>query len=148
MNGAQAPDRKFKDFRNHVLHVSDKFGGGAAPTADQWYARLVEQLKAKDWQRAVYCAGVLSHYVTDPLMPLHTGQTEDEAQIHKFIEWGTVKIYEQLVSTHEAARSLVNWKPPEYASSDDWQALLIIAGAELSHGHYDVMHDNLIALAV
>ena len=59
MDGAKAPDKKFKDFRNHVLHVSDNFWGGAVSTAEQWYARLIEQLKAKDWQRAVYCAGVL-----------------------------------------------------------------------------------------
>ncbi len=142
MDGAKAPDKKFKDFRNHVLHVSDNFWGGAVSTAEQWYARLIEQLKAKDWQRAVYCAGVLSHYVTDPLMPLHTGQTEDEAQVHKFIEWGTAKIYEELVTTHDAARSLLNWRAPEYRFTDDWLALLIIEGAELSHGHYDVMIDH------
>ena len=142
MDGAKAPDTKFKDFRNHVLHVSDNFWGGAVLTAEQWYARLVEQLKAKDWQRAVYCAGVLSHYVTDPLMPLHTGQTEDEAQVHKFIEWGTARIYEQLVCTHDAARSLMNWRHPEYRISEDWLALLIIEGAELSHKHYDVMIDH------
>ena len=142
MDSAKAPDRKFKDFRNHVLHVSDNYWGGAIPAAELWYARLVEQLTAKDWQRAVYCAGVLSHYVTDPLMPLHTGQTEDEAQVHRFIEWGTARIYEQLVATHDAARSLVNWKSPEYAISDDWLALLVIEGAELSHEHYDVMIDH------
>ena len=86
-DGAKAPDKKFKDFRNHVLHVSENNWGGAVKTAELWYDRLIEKLKEKDWPRAVYSAGVLSHYVTDPLMPLHTGQSEDEGQVHKFIEW-------------------------------------------------------------
>lgn len=30
IDGAKAPDKKFKDFRNHVLHVSDNFWGGAS----------------------------------------------------------------------------------------------------------------------
>lgn len=142
IDGAKAPDKKFKDFRNHVLHVSDNFWGGAVPTAELWYARLVEQLKAQDWGRAVYCAGVLTHYVTDPLMPLHTGQTEDEAQVHKFIEWGTAKIYQNLIYTHETARVLQNWKPPENVTSEDWLPLLIIEGAKVAHAHYDIMIDH------
>lgn len=141
-DGAKAPDKKFKDFRNHVLHVSDNFWGGAVPAAELWYARLVEKLRAKDWRRAVYCAGVLTHYVTDPLMPLHTGQTEDEAQVHRFIEWGTAKIYENLVYTHETARVLQNWQPPENVTSEDWLPLLIIEGAKVAHDHYDVMIDH------
>lgn len=141
-DGAKAPDKKFKDFRNHVLHVGDNFWGGAVPTAEQWYGRLMERLTAKDWRRAVYCAGVLSHYVTDPLMPLHTGQTEDEGQVHKFIEWGTSKIYGELMATQEAEQSIQNWKPPENATSTDWLALLIIDGAQAAHGYYDVMIDH------
>jgi hypothetical protein len=91
---------------------------------------------------------VLSHYLTDPLMPLHTGQTEDEAQVHKFIEWGTSKIYRELVSTHAAARAMQNWKltnDGDSVSADpgsDWLALMIIQGAQLAHRHYDTMIDD------
>lgn len=142
MDGAKAPDRKFKDFRNHVLHVSDDFWGGAITAAETWYKRLVEQLKRNDWQRAVYSAGVLSHYVTDPLMPLHTGQTEDEGQVHKFIEWGTSRLYEDLVYTHATARALQNWKPAENSTSEDWLARLIVQGAESAHEDYDILIDH------
>lgn len=141
-DGAKAPDKKFKDFRNHVLHVSDNFWGGAVSAAELWYGRLVERLKAEDWSRAVYCAGVLTHYVTDPLMPLHTGQTEDEGQVHKFIEWGTAKIYQNLIYTHETARVLQNWKPPENPSSEDWLPLLVTEGAKVAHNHYDILIDH------
>ncbi|APZ91631.1 hypothetical protein Fuma_01220 [Fuerstiella marisgermanici] len=147
-DGAKAPDKKFKDFRNHVLHVKDNFWGGAVPTAELWYARLVERLKDKDWRRVAFCAGVLSHYVTDPLMPLHTGQTEDEGQVHKFIEWGTAKIYRELVTTHAAARAMQNWKltadgqAASAKAGNDWLPLMIIQGATLANEHYDVMIDH------
>ncbi|MEZ6122153.1 MAG: DUF4332 domain-containing protein [Planctomycetaceae bacterium] len=142
MDGAKAPDSKFKDFRNHVLHVADHDWGGAVTASQTWYERLLEQLRLQDWSRAVYCAGVLSHYLTDPLMPLHTGQTEDEGQVHKFIEWGTAGIYRELVSTIPAARALQNWKPPETSASEDWLALLVKAGAVRAHEHYDIMIDH------
>ena len=30
LEGAKAPDKKFKDFKNHVLHVGDDYWGGRA----------------------------------------------------------------------------------------------------------------------
>ena len=146
-DGAKAPDKKFKDFRNHVLHVSENNWGGAVKTAELWYGRLIEKLKEQDWPRAVYSAGVLSHYVTDPLMPLHTGQTEDEGQVHKFIEWGTVKIYEELLASPPAEQILNSWVAPESepapeSDPDDWLGHLIITGAQTAHAHYDIMIDH------
>lgn len=140
-DGAKAPDKKFKDFRNHVLHVSENNWGGAVKTAELWYDRLIEKLKEKDWPRAVYSAGVLSHYVTDPLMPLHTGQSEDEGQVHKFIEWGTAKIYDDLLSSPPAEQILKSWVAPE-PERDDWLGHLIITGAQTAHAHYDIMIDH------
>lgn len=140
-DGAKAPDKKFKDFRNHVLHVSENNWGGAVKTAELWYGRLIEKLKEKDWPRAVYSAGVLSHYVTDPLMPLHTGQSEDEGQVHKFIEWGTARIYEALLSSPPAEQILSTWAAPE-PERDDWLGHLIITGAQTAHAHYDIMIDH------
>lgn len=142
LDGSKAPDRTFKDFRNHVLHVSDNYWGGAISTAGVWYERLVDRLQAEDWGRAVYCAGVLSHYVTDPMMPLHTAQTEEEAQVHRNIEWGTSRIYPQLVSSIAAARILQNWKPPAAASDSEWLSELIRAGASHAHSHYEILIDH------
>ncbi len=142
IDGSKAPDRKFKDFRNHVLHVGDNYWGGAVPTAELWYRRLVECLMNKAWRRAVYCAGVLSHYITDPFMPLHTGQTEDEAAVHKLVEWGTSGAYRDLVATLPAARGIYNWKPPTADNPDDWLAVLMIDGATRAHESYDIMIDH------
>jgi len=142
IDGAKAPDKKFKDFRNHVLHVRENYWGGAVPTAELWYSRLVKCLKQEEWRRAVYCAGVLSHYITDPFMPLHTGQTEDEGAVHKLVEWGTSGAYRDLVATLPAARGIHNWKPPTADNPADWLAVLIIDGATRAHEFYDVMIDH------
>ena len=75
LTGSKDPDNVFRDFRNHVLHVSDGCWGGAGITAEKWYRKLLEKMEQQQWEDAVYAAGVLSHYFTDPLMPLHTAQS-------------------------------------------------------------------------
>ena len=75
LQGAKDPDDRFKDFKNHVLHVRENFWGGAVAAAEHWYGQLVDQLRAKAWKDSAYSAGVLSHYFTDPHMPFHTGQS-------------------------------------------------------------------------
>lgn len=142
IDGSKAPDKKFRDFRNHVLHVRDNFWGGAVPAAELWYKRLVSCLRDQEWRRAVYCAGVLTHYITDPFMPLHTGQTEDEAAVHKLVEWGTTGAYRDLVATLPAARGIHNWKPPVAEDPGDWLAVLIIEGAMLANDSYDLLIDH------
>src|SRR5262245_25045793 len=69
LNGAMAPDEEFKDFKNHVLYPRDDYWGGAPQKVVSWYQHLLEALTAMDWPTAVYCAGVLSHYYTDPFNP-------------------------------------------------------------------------------
>src|SRR5437868_4582119 len=79
LDGSKAPDNRFKGFRNHVLHVREGFWGGAVAAAESWYGRTVEALRRQQWPDAVYAAGVLSHYYTDPIQPFHTGQSDAEA---------------------------------------------------------------------
>jgi len=81
--GSKDPDKLFKDFRNHVLHVQDNFWGGAPDKCREWYDDLVSCLVAERWEDAVYSAGVLSHYYTDPIMPFHKAQSEAESAIHR-----------------------------------------------------------------
>jgi len=68
------PDERFKDFRNHVLHVAENGWGGAPQEARRWYSRLSDALHRREWPEAVFAAGVLSHYFSDPFMPLHTAR--------------------------------------------------------------------------
>ena len=62
LEGAKAPDNTFKDFKNHVLHVGDKYWGGAPEKVEEWYATTVAALRAQNWADAAYAAGVLSQF--------------------------------------------------------------------------------------
>ena len=96
LEGSKAPDNEFKDFKNHVLHTRDGFWGGAPEKVRSWYHHLVEALALQDWPTAAYCAGVLSHYYTDPLQPFHTAQSEAENNIHRAAEWSISRAYDEL----------------------------------------------------
>ncbi len=134
--GAKAPDAKFKDFRNHVLHVEQNYWGGAPRAARKWYDRTVEALRRRSWSDAVYAAGVTSHYCTDPIQPFHTGQSEAETNIHRAAEWSITKSYNQLREIFEKRSEFPDVEPP---AGDDWLESMIAHGAELSHRHYEAL---------
>jgi len=134
--GAKAPDTKFKDFRNHVLHVEQNYWGGAPRAARKWHDRTVDALQRRSWSDAVYAAGVTSHYFTDPIQPFHTGQSEAENNIHRAAEWSITKSYNQLREIFEKRSEFPDVEPP---SEDDWLESMIAQGAELSHRHYDAL---------
>ncbi len=136
VEGAKAPDKDFRDFSNHVLHVQDDFWGGADDQAFIWYEKLVASLKAKDWSQAAYDAGVLSHYYTDPIQPLHTAQSEAENNIHRAFEWSISKSYETLraIGEREFSDTKVSHED-EY----DWLERLVRKGAAKARTHYEVL---------
>lgn len=138
MKGAKAPDDVFRDSQNHVLHVRDNYWGGALESAEAWYAKLVELLRAKDWPAAVYAAGVLSHYVCDPMQPLHTAQSEAEGAIHRAFEQSVAKSYGKLLDLVEAR----GWPAIEVEGTPDWLRALVRSGAEAGVVHYEACIDH------
>lgn len=150
--GSLAPDVQFKDFTNHVLHVGDKTRGGkpwggAIAAARRWYGTTVDALRRQAWSEAVYAAGVLSHYVSDPFMPLHTSQSEGEAIVHRALEWCVFRSYGEL-------QHILDWDQGGYprveaSRRDDWLPRLIEQGAELAHESYQPVIDHFdLAAAV
>ena len=142
LRGAKAPDDEFKDFKNHVLHPRDGFWGGAAEKVESWYRDLVAALYAQKWSEAIWCAGVLSHYYTDPLMPFHTGQSEAESSIHRAAEWSISRAYDGL-----RAEALANNGPPTISIGDGPRALGDLVRTNATHAnryyekllaHYDI----------
>ncbi len=133
VKGSKAPDDQFKDFKNHVLHPRDNFWGGAPDKARSWYVDLVETLKKGDWPAAVWCAGVLSHYVTDPINPFHTAQSEAENAIHRAFEWSISRSYDDLkrIAAADAARTI------NIAEGSDWLEQLICQAATEANVHYE-----------
>ncbi|QDU39181.1 hypothetical protein Mal4_35170 [Maioricimonas rarisocia] len=139
LDGAKAPDTKFRDFRNHVLHVADGEWGGAIAAAELWFQRTVEAFAAEDWQRGVYAAGVLSHYMTDPFMPLHTAQSEAEGTIHRACEWSVSKSYDALRQLYEASDDAAELPS---ADGSGWLGDLIRDGAWRAHCCYEEVVEN------
>lgn len=139
LEGSKAPDKVFKDFQNHCLHVADDPSGdwgGACKEAENWYSDTVKALARGDWSYAAYSAGVLSHYYTDPLMPFHTGSSDAEAVIHRAAEWSVSKSFERLwAAAPEVAL------PPQDAG-EGWVSQLVRDGAVASHAHYQTLIDD------
>lgn len=137
--GAKDPDKRFRDFRNHVLHVEDGYWGGAPKLATRWYEQLIECLDQGRWDDAAYTAGVLSHYFTDPLMPLHTGQSKKESIVHRPLEWSVTKSYETILDRWQQGNHKVIF---ELSSGEDWLKQALMRGAEVAHRHYDQLIDD------
>ena len=106
--------------------------GSAIKTTRKWYEITVDSLRKKNWDYGVYAAGVTSHYYTDPIMPFHTAQSQEETNIHRAVEWSVAKSYDAI---SELARGQ-GYPEVEPAESDDWLEQMVIEGAELSHQYY------------
>ena len=128
--GAKAPDTKFKDFQNHVLHVSDNNWGGAPQACEKWLAQIIIDMHESDWKMASYGLGVLSHYFTDPLMPLHTAQHPSEAAVHRALEWSVCKSYDWIY------RKCTGQVQFPIDTGPRWISKAVLAGAAIAHPHY------------
>ena len=139
LEGAKAPDEVFKDFRNHVLHVRDGDWGGAPQAAREWYRRTVRALQDQDWKHAAYSAGVMSHYVVDPVQPFHTHQTEEENTIHRALEWSLSKSFPELflILTQD-----LGFPDVPVPAGDNWLEQMVKAGALVSNRHYETLIDH------
>ncbi|WP_290495026.1 DUF4332 domain-containing protein [Hyphomonas sp. UBA4494] len=138
LEGAKAPDSKFKDFRNHVLHISEGEWGGAPGKAMEWYATAVDHLRRKQWSKAAYAFGVLSHYYADPIQPFHTGQTEEEGTMHRAVEWSIAKSRDKI----DARIETLGYPDVPVPDGAGFIADMVRNGARLSHPHYQTFIDH------
>lgn len=132
LTGTKDPDTKFKDFRNHVLHTSDNYWGGAVQATWEWYGKTRQAFADGQWKQGVYSAGVMSHYLTDIFCPLHTGQSARENIIHRACEWSISCSYDDLLDLLQ--EDLGGFPDIKYPPGDDWLSQLI--RAEATHAHF------------
>lgn len=135
IEGSKAPDKEFKDFKNHVLHVHDNYWGGAPEKAESWYALLVRAIREQNFAEAAWCAGVLSHYYTDPIHPFHTAQSEAESNIHRAVEWSISRSYNEL-RPRGLSQSIPAVMPGD---GETWLKDMVIAGAEYANRDYETL---------
>ncbi len=139
LKGAKDPDNVFKDFENHVLHVRDGYWGGAAKTAEKWLEKCFRMLSASNWKEASYAIGVLSHYFTDPFMPLHTAQSPRETIVHRPLEWSVCCSYQTIFKMACDDASLDSFP---IGSSSDWMADGILRGATIVNPFYEPLIED------
>jgi predicted flap endonuclease-1-like 5' DNA nuclease len=94
----------------------------------------VTALRSEKWAEAVYAAGVLSHYYTDPVHPFHTGQTEAENAIHRAVEWSINRSYDKLRALGVARFGTMTVTSHTGAH---WLKEMTCDGAEFSHRYYE-----------
>ncbi|MEM1295536.1 MAG: zinc dependent phospholipase C family protein, partial [Verrucomicrobiota bacterium] len=139
LEGSKAPDKKFKDFQNHVLHVNQSNWGGAPAKAREWYEKTVSLLGEGKWLTASYSAGVMSHYLTDPVMPFHTAQSKEETNIHRAVEWSISKSYDLL-------RPKIDQSPSgqeiSLGKTEGWLEAAVIDAARFSNQNYQSLIDR------
>lgn len=138
LKGAKAPDTTFKDFKNHVLHVTEGEWGGARAKATEWYAKAVDLLARRRWSDAAYALGVLSHYYADPIQPFHTGQTEAEGVIHRAVEWSIAKSRPEI----DARIEETGYPEIEVPDGMGFVSDMVRDGALRSNAHYSTFIDH------
>lgn len=134
LTGAKAPDSSFKDFNNHVIHVGHQNWGGAAGKCLEWLQVARGFLDQGRWKKAAYACGVLSHYFTDPIMPLHTAQSQRESIVHRPIEWSIYRAYQEI---YQQANEEGIQAKFEFTDDQDWIAKAVLAAASVAHRHYE-----------
>ena len=138
LKGAKAPDKTFKDFKNHVLHVEEGEWGGARDAAMEWYGKAVAALRNHKWSDAVYALGVMTHYYADPIQPFHTAQSEEEGTMHRALEWSIAK-------SRDTIKAMIDARGyPTVTGSQDtgFVADMVLAGAKYSNPHYQTFIDH------
>jgi hypothetical protein len=133
LNGATDPDTRFRDFQNHVVHVTDGYWGGAPRVAHQWYDRLQRYLREHRYSDAAHAAGVLSHYFTDPMQPLHTQQCERERVLHRPIEWSIANAYDEILCCWREDELRVVF---QLSGGPAWLGEAILHGARFANRRY------------
>lgn len=137
--GALDPDVRFRDYHNHFVQVRDGYWGGAPRVAHQWYDRLQRYLRRDRWSDAAHAAGVLSHYFTDPIDPLHTDHCEREALLHRPIEWSISCAYEALFRRWQEDDTRIVF---QLADGPSWLGEAILHSARLAHRRYETLLDR------
>ena len=136
LTGAIDPDIRFRDFQNHVIHVTEGYWGGAPRMAHRWYDRMQRYLRTDRFSDAAHAAGVLSHYFSDVMQPLHTAVCEREKVHHRPIECSVTESYDAIYR---------RWKDDEmrivFQLSDrcDWLGEAMLHGARFANRKRDLL---------
>ncbi len=111
LRGSIAPDTEYLNFFEHNYNIYNGIGG--APSAINREAKLICKMirENKPFDKIAYRLGVISHYVSDLHVPLHTDETDPN-------EWKYHTKYENEVVTYYLFRDR-NYEYPPLELIDD-----------------------------
>ncbi|TFF66893.1 hypothetical protein EU520_01780, partial [Candidatus Thorarchaeota archaeon] len=125
IQGSTTPDQVWQDWDNHLYYPD--YGNGTAPQAsERWYQFARDNFTLGNWEDGFFAAGVMSHYSSDPCIPVHTGPN-----------WPGHSAYEGDINYHLG--NLTLGTPSE--STVDNVSQLVIDSAVYSHQYYDYIYD-------
>ena len=139
LTGAIDPDLRYRDYQNHVIHVGEGYWGGAPRVAHSWYDRLQRYLRTDRFGDAAHAAGVLSHYFTDVLQPLHTGVCDRERFLHRPIEWSVFEAYDVIYQAWCEDEMRVVFQLTDRA---EWLGEAMLHGARFAHRKRKLLLDE------
>ena len=136
MSGSIYPDTAWQDWDNHLYYPET--GEHNAPTAaERWYNFTRNNFTIGSWEDGFFAAGIMSHYFSDPCIPVHTGDS-----------WPGHSGYESDINQNLDLLTLAT--PSEDYITNVSQ--LVIDSATYSHQYYDDVYlqyvdDNSEAIA-
>ena len=136
LTGATDPDTRICDYHNQIIHVDDGCWGGAPRVAHQWYHRLQTRLITGKYSDAAQAAGILCHYFTDILQPLHTGSTAREALVHLPIERSIYACYDEIMKRWIDDEQRVVFR---LSGHPNWLASAMLHSARYAHQKYSLL---------
>ncbi|MGQ4911676.1 MAG: zinc dependent phospholipase C family protein [Candidatus Thorarchaeota archaeon] len=121
LEGSTTPDQVWQDWPNHLYYPEN--GNNTAPQASaRWYEFARNNFTSGNWEEGFFAAGVLSHYSSDPCIPVHTGPY-----------WPGHEAYEHDINDQLTALSLGT--PSEGTVANVSQ--MVVDAATYSHTYYD-----------
>lgn len=125
LSGSVAPDVLWQDWDNHLYYPEN--GTHNAPAAVAlWYDFARANFTSENWEDGFFAAGVMTHYYSDPCIPVHTD-----------VWWEGHKGYEDDVNYNLGDLTLTT--PTETIVNNVSQ--LVVDNATYSHQYYDIIYD-------
>jgi hypothetical protein len=122
--GCTTPDQAWQDWDNHLYYPET--GEHNAPTAAaRWFNFTRDNFTAGNWEAGFFAVGVMTHYFSDPCIPVHTDEY-----------WPGHVGYESDINANLANLDLDT--PPEALISNVSQ--FVIDCATYSHQYYDTVY--------
>lgn len=137
--GAIDPDERFRDYQNHVIHANEGYWGGAPRVAQAWYERLQRYLRTDRLSDAAHAAGVLSHYFTDIMQPLHTEICAREKVLHQPIERSVYETYESIYRGWQEDEMRIVF---QLADRPEWLGEAMLHAARFAHRKRETLLDG------